>query len=287
MSAPHELIEVGEGVLGMPLRTPTLPPATHTNTWIIGHDELVVVEPASPWPDEQARLDAVIDDLQAAGRRVREIWLTHHHGDHIGGAPHLAGRLGVPIAAHLRTAQRLEGIVRVDRVIGPGQLESLGQQRWRALYTPGHAPGHLCFFEERSRTMIAGDMVAGVGFIVVDPDEDGDMTLYLDSLRRLRAESPAYLLPAHGPVMDGDAALAKLDEYVTHRLAREAKVFDGLVRAARAVTRAELLPIVYADVDPRMHFVADRSLAAHLDKLVKDGRAAQAGDRYLALGPPA
>src|SRR5262249_17876794 len=65
------------------LRSPTLPPATHTNCFVVGADDVIVVDPGSPYPEEQAALDAAL-----AGRRVREIWATHHHFDHVGGAPH-------------------------------------------------------------------------------------------------------------------------------------------------------------------------------------------------------
>lgn len=280
MSWQADLESVSPNVRRVPLRTPTLPPATHTNCWILGSGELVVVEPASPWDDERARLDAVIDGLAAAGETVRAIFLTHHHGDHIGGVTHLAQRLGVPVCAHAATAERLHPFVRVDRLIAADEIEALPGMRLRALHTPGHAPGHLVWLDELSGAMIAGDMIAGEGFIVIDPDDAGDMSEYLDSLRRMRTLSPSVLCPAHGAAMLGDAANAKLDEYVTHRLAREAKVAAGLASAGRPVTRGELLPIVYADVHPTMHFVADRSLAAHLDKLVKDGRATLAGERY-------
>src|SRR4051812_1001992 len=94
--------EVQPGLLCVPLRTPTLPPATHTNCWIVGFEELLVVEPASPWADQQAALDEVLDELAGAGRRVRAILLTHHHADHVGGVRHLAERLAVPVLAHAR-----------------------------------------------------------------------------------------------------------------------------------------------------------------------------------------
>ncbi len=90
-----------------------------------------------------------------------------------------------------------------------------------ALYTPGHAPGHLCFDALGSGAMITGDMVASVGTILIQP-EDGDMALYLASLERMRDRQPRVLLPAHGEPIDDPRTC--LDRYVAHRLAREAKV---------------------------------------------------------------
>src|SRR5262249_8465784 len=70
-------IEFHPGVFLFPVRTPTLPPATHTNCYVIGGDELIIIDPASPYEEEQRELDAFIDGLINEGRRVREIILTH------------------------------------------------------------------------------------------------------------------------------------------------------------------------------------------------------------------
>ena len=102
------------------------------------------------------------------------------------------------------------------------------------MFTPGHAPGHLCFVDAAARAIVAGDMVASVGTIIIEPDDDGDMRLYLESLRRLRGEvdgGATCLLPAHGPpITDGGA---RLDFYVAHRLEREARVAAALGDAPR------------------------------------------------------
>ena len=161
------------------LRTPTLPPATHTNCYVVGGRELIVIDPASPYPEEQAALDAALDALAGEGRRVREIWLTHHHLDHVSGAVHLMERLRVPVAAHPTTARLVEGRIKVKRELADGEVVAVAgdpalgipERRLRCLFTPGHAPGHHCYLEETTGFMIAGDMVAGIGTIIVDPDE--------------------------------------------------------------------------------------------------------------------
>jgi glyoxylase-like metal-dependent hydrolase (beta-lactamase superfamily II)/8-oxo-dGTP pyrophosphatase MutT (NUDIX family) len=253
--------------------TPTLPPATHTNCYVVGTDDAVVIDPGSPYPEEQAALDEAL-----AGRRIKEIWVTHHHGDHIGGVAHLAARLGVPVAAHPITRELIKEKVRVDRSLFDGDVEVLPgtpERRLRAVFTPGHTPGHLCYHEETTGFVIAGDMVAGVGTIVVDPDE-GDMKEYLASLDRLKELQPRALLPAHGPVLT--APQKKLDEYTRHRLWREQKVVDAL--AAGAATARDLVPRVYEDVPAGLHPLAERSLLAHLIKLVRDGRVHEQDGRY-------
>ncbi len=271
--------ELVPGVGTSPVRTPTLPPATHTNCYLFGTGEMIAVDPASPYPDEQASLDRAIDALVADGRRLVEVWLTHHHGDHVGGAVHLAERHGVDIAAHPATAERLAGRVPVTRMLADGDIRALAgprPRRLRAVFTPGHAPGHLCFLEEETGFLAAGDMVAGVGTILVDPSE-GDMTAYLESLRRMKALAPRGLLPAHGNAI---AAVAeKLDGYVRHRLWREARVVEALRRRGPASAR-ELVLLAYDDVPAVVHPLAERSLLAHLDKLAADGVAVRDGDAW-------
>jgi len=263
-SVPAVVTQVAPGIRVLALRTPTLPPAAHTNVYLVGPDRgpVVAVDPGSPYPEEQAVLDAVLADLPIAA-----IALTHHHGDHIGGANALAMRWGVPILAHAATAKRLEGIVEVTRELVDGE----SVHGMTCVFTPGHAEGHLCF--EVGGATIAGDMVAGIGTILIDPSE-GDMALYLASLERLLSRTtlsrpPATLLPAHGPaIADGPA---KLREYLAHRKMREDRIIGSLAETPR--TLAELVAIAYADTPRILWPLAERSLRAHLDKLVNEGRA--------------
>jgi glyoxylase-like metal-dependent hydrolase (beta-lactamase superfamily II) len=267
------------GITAFPVRTPTLPPATHTNCYLIGDRELVVIDPPSPYEDEQQALERLLDDWAAQGREVVSIWLTHHHGDHVGGAQKLADRLGVPVAAHAATAELLAGRVRVDRVLNDGETQRLAGEPGcvlRVVYTPGHAPGHLCFLEEQSNALVAGDMVASVGTILIEPSE-GNMNRYLASLARMKALAPRLLLPAHGAAITDP--LAKIDQYVAHRLWRESRVVDALGRLGRATSTA-LLPVAYADVPRALFPLAERSLIAHLIKLAEDGRAEQVDDAW-------
>jgi ribonuclease/clavin/mitogillin len=136
------------------------------------------------------------------------------------------------------------------------------------LFTPGHAPGHLAFLDERSGAVIAGDLVAGLGTILIDPSE-GHMATYLASLERLLALGVGALLPAHGPVIaDGPA---KLREYLAHRRMREERVAAALAPAAQPL--AALCAVAYADTPAPLWPIAVRSLEAHLIKLAEDGRA--------------
>lgn len=271
---PMRKIEMRAGIAMLPVRTRTLPPAATTNAYLLGRGEAVLVDPGSDLPEEIDRLHAALGAAHAQdGRRPIEIWLTHHHPDHVAGAAEMQRRLGVPIAAHRATAERLAPRLKVDRELADEQrIELAGgpsgdAMTFRILHTPGHAGGHLCFFEEEQGSLICGDLVAGIGTIVVDPPE-GDMTAYLASLERMAALPPRTLFPAHGPAIED--AVGKLREYVAHRLRREEKVLDAWGQGLRSAKK--MVASVYDDAPDAARMLAERQIEAHLVRLKALGR---------------
>jgi endoribonuclease LACTB2 len=287
MKRPRELFRT---LHLFPVRTPTLLPATHTNSYALGDREILLVEPSTPYDDEQRAFLEWARSLVSTGRSIVGIFATHHHPDHVGGAEVLSRELGVPVWAHEATAERID--VPVARRLADGDaivLDGPSPERWEVLHTPGHAPGHLCLFEPRSRTAIVGDMVASVGTILIAPG-DGDMAVYLDQLRRLAALDASVALPAHGDPIDHPTAT--FDRYVAHRLLREEKVVAALRDLGKApagqdgVTAAELVPVAYADTPPAVWPIAKISVDAHLEKLEREGRIRRAGraDSFHVVG---
>lgn len=271
-------IEFQRGVRIFPLRTDTLPPATHTNCYVLGNGELLVVDPGTADAGECERLAHMVRELLDEGARVKAVILTHHHGDHASGAERVASLLSAPIWCHEKTADRLPPNLPVARFLVDGEvleLDGVPPMRWRVLHTPGHARGHLCLFDEASRAAVVGDMVAGVGTIVIDPPE-GDMAEYLSQLRRLAALGVRALHPAHGPtVVDGEA---KLEEYLHHREVREQQVLAALGDAPKSLEA--VVEVAYADTPPFLHPLAERSAEAVLLKLVAEGRAVRSEQGY-------
>lgn len=258
--------EVAPGLRVLPVRTPTLPPATHTNTYVVGDGALSVFDPASPWEDEQQRLIAALDVRLERGERVERIVLTHHHADHVGGAivlkEQLAQRgLPVPIVAHPATTDLLTGLVAVDLPWHDGVILDCGGRDLQAHHTPGHAPGHLVFQDAESGAMIAGDMVAGVGTIAISPD-DGHLGRYLASLERMRALQASVLLPAHGEPLPHAETL--LSFYIAHRHGRTEQMRLALKQLGNA-TPLDVATVVYAgEIDDRFLPLAAAQVLSHL-----------------------
>src|SRR5207248_2612772 len=155
------------GVLMLPLFCEGLPPSTHTNAYLVGTDSLYLFDPGPTDAAEQQRLFTAVDrQLSRTGKRLTAVVLTHQHPDHIGAATACALRYQVPILGHPLTARALAGKVEVQPSLQHGSRLELGQApdgggAWylEAIHTPGHAAGHLTFYEPHYRLLFVGDMI--------------------------------------------------------------------------------------------------------------------------------
>ncbi|MEA2205412.1 MAG: hypothetical protein QOE77_2188 [Blastocatellia bacterium] len=270
---PTRRIEFRPNYICFPVRTPTRPPATHTNCYLIyTSSEILILDPGSPYEEEQQALADCVSDLRAEDRSVNGIVLTHLHPDHVRGVNALRDYLGgnIEVTAHPKTVEAISDIPGIQPIIDEDRVMLDGEPpiEFLVLHTPGHARGHICLYEERTGTLISGDNVLGLGSVLIDPPQ-GNMREYLQSLHRMRSlPNLSVIFPGHGPAIANP--YAKIDEYIAHRLDREAKILTAVRGGAEEPS--QIVTLVYTDVSPKLHGMAQRAVIAHLDKLETDGR---------------
>ena len=240
-----------------------------TNTYLLGDEAAgagwAVIDPG---PADDAHVAAIV---AAAPGPITRIFVTHTHSDHSPATAALKQRTGAAVfglaAMH---AEWQDTSFVADTTLRGGERIALGPTtHLQAIHTPGHAANHLCYLLEEEKTLFTGDHVMQASTVVINPP-DGDMAAYVASLRSLLQLELDWLAPGHGFLMAEPRAA--MEAVIAHRLKREAKIVAAMRETGPAVAEA-LLPIVYADVPPRMHPMAMRSLTAHLLKLGTDGRA--------------
>jgi len=227
-----------------------------TRTYLLG--ETAVLDPG---PLIESHIAAILEAVP----KLDTIFITHRHADHAPAALPLKQRTGARIVAprHVLDA--------TDEIVTDGELvEGL-----EVIATPGHTNEHVCFLTADG-DLFTGDTILGSGTTAIFPP-DGHMTDYLHSLRVLRDRAPRRIYPGHGPTRDD--AVALIDEYLTHRLARERQVLAAL--GAGVDTIPGLRRDIYPDLDPRLERAAEIQLLAHLIKLTEEGRVHAVDDRYV------
>lgn len=244
-----------------------------TNTYLLGTGRTRLLLDTGSGVDGYLDLLARALEGECGGAELDEILVTHTHPDHLGGAPGVLARFGARPVSKLPWPER-DGQVAVDiREIGDGDEFRTEGARLRAIHTPGHARDHLCFWLEEERALFTGDVVLGAGTTVI-PLDGGDMGLYLDTLQRLLELEPARIYPGHGPAIDDP--VAKLREYIDHRLERERQIVDAIGQGATTVE--QMVERIYTDTPRYLHPAAGQSVRSHLHKLEGERRASRSQD---------
>jgi glyoxylase-like metal-dependent hydrolase (beta-lactamase superfamily II) len=209
-----------------------------TNTYVIGRDPAVVIDPG---PDDAGHIEAIREVTEGRGG-IGTVLVTHGHSDHTGAIE----ALGVEPAR-------------------PADGETIAGLR--AIATPGHAADHVCFVLDRA--CFSGDLVLGEGSSIVPPREmGGSLRDYMASLRALAALDLEVIYPGHGPVITDPAA--KLGAYIAHREDRQRRLEAALERGERS--RAALVAEVWDDVPEQLRGAAAVAMQAHLEMLEDEGR---------------
>ncbi len=269
MDAPYALLERLEpGISRLLARNPSPYTFTGTHTYLVGEEEIVVIDPGPDLPEHVEAMVAAI-----SGRRVVAIACTHTHRDHSPASRALAAATGSPIIGCAALA-----IERVgpggdasfdfdywpDRVLDDGEAITVDGRPFTAVATPGHTSNHLCFAYRGA--LFSGDHVMGWSTTVVIPP-DGDMGDYMRSLDKLRQRDDRIYYPAHGEAVTNPQQL--LRGMIGHRMQRERQILKRLEAGDRSVP--EIVAAAYPGLDPRLVGAAGASVTAHLLDLVRRG----------------
>ncbi len=284
-----------------------------TGTYVIGRGEVAVVDPG---PRDEQHVANLIAALK--GETVREILITHTHGDHSPSARALADATGAPILGFgpHPTSATSEG----DEDAADDSDWDTGEEReelndeekakaasdhekhrpdidftpnhrlahgdvvegpgWtiEALHTPGHISNHLCFALAEEKAVLSGDHVMGWSTTIIPPP-DGDLREYMSSLQILLDRDDERLYPTHGGAITKPAAYMKALH--DHRLLRTQQIVQQLEAGPRSVR--EIVAVLYSAVARELWRPAARSVIAHLVALNYDGLARPVIDSESAM----
>lgn len=257
---------------------------TGTQTYIVGRGEVAVIDPG---PEMAEHVEAIL--AATAGERIAAIVCTHTHRDHSPASRPLAAARGAPIIGCAPLAIADDGPradaafdfdYAPDRVLTDGERIEGDGWALEAVATPGHTSNHLCFAlagdGEDTRVLFTGDHVMGWSTTVIAPP-DGDMTAYFVSLDKLLARDDRVYFPAHGPAVERPASHVRA--LITHRRMREQQILKRLGEGKRDIP--VMVAEMYADIDPRLHGAAGRSVLAHLRDLERRGLVRAEGERWM------
>ena len=244
-----------------------------TNQYVVGKESVVVIDVAL---SADSNLDGIIEQVEAMGaKKIDKILITHIHSDHCAGAVALRKRSGAKLGIHRSRKGYLGG---EDFQYDDNDRIAFGGGELNVLHTPGHESGHCCFYEGGDKVLFSGDNILGYGTAVIHPP-DGNMTDYLASLERLLGFDISLILPGHGPLIGKPEA--KIREYIKHRMEREQQVLAALRSGHQTI--GDITQLIYKDVSAALQRVAEFSVQAHLEKLMREGRVKREGARYLLL----
>ncbi|GAA6207545.1 MBL fold metallo-hydrolase [Cognatishimia sp. WU-CL00825] len=281
-------LQVGEAKQLQPglrcVLAPNPSPMTHwgTNTYLLGHKELVVIDPG---PDDTGHLNAI---LKAVGsdQTIAKIIVTHTHKDHSPLARRLSAQTGAEIYGFGDADAGRSAVMRqlsLQGDIGGGEgIDLLFQAHHevshhqeidcelaplKVLHTPGHIGNHICLSWDE--VCFTGDHVMGWASSLVSPP-DGDLTDFMASCDMLQGGKWLKFYSGHGAPIDNPGD--RLNWLISHRKSRENQIVKALEN--RQANAAQLTAQIYHDINPALLRAAERNVLAHLVDLYKRGRVA-------------
>jgi glyoxylase-like metal-dependent hydrolase (beta-lactamase superfamily II) len=263
--------ELNPGVVRFVANNPSVFTFKGTNTYIVGTDDLVIIDPG---PEDDAHFAAVMAFV--AGRPVSHIAITHTHRDHVDGLDRMAASTKATVCGFGRDESSQGALINpksteyIDASFDPdiwlkdGDKISGSDWTLEALFTPGHAPDHLCFALPEKKVLFSGDHVMGWNTTVVAPPE-GSMSAYMSSLEKLVGRPDTVYYPGHGGQISDPQRM--LRGYMVHRNWREQAILGAIRDGHTTIT--QIVALVYKGLDERLVTAASLSVQAHVDHLIE------------------
>lgn len=268
-------------IVQIPISSPTLWPNTTTNCYLVGNEqESILIDAAYDQEETKMALEQAIQEHQFAV--PKKIILTHGHQDHAPGVKQLSHWDPVVIC-HEEEWDVIEVMVNPIQNISTvkdNETITVAGKEINLLHTPGHTKGHLSLYIPSLETLIGGDNVLSEGTTWIGPP-DGDMSDYLNTLNRLQALSLKKIGPGHGEWIYNP--YEKISFVINRRLQREKQILSILTKE-NALTVEQITDYIYRDsIHPSVIGVAQRTMEAHLLKLIKDGKVKSVSDQYMLV----
>ncbi|HXV31761.1 MAG TPA: MBL fold metallo-hydrolase [Sinorhizobium sp.] len=256
-----------------------------TNTYIVGRGSVAVIDPG---PEDEAHFRALMAALE--GREVTHIAVSHTHRDHSPLARRLKEATGAMIVG--------EGPHRAARPLHEGETNPFAESSDMAfvpdvaladgarvegdgwsltgIATPGHTANHMAFALDRTGILFSADHVMAWATSIVAPP-DGAMADYMASLDKLLEREDRLFFPGHGGPVTQPASFVRALK--AHRRMRERAVLERLRTGDRTIP--DMVKVIYASTDPRLHGAAALSVLAHIEQLIEQGRVETEGPPSL------
>ncbi|MDS4015676.1 MAG: MBL fold metallo-hydrolase [Candidatus Accumulibacter sp.] len=166
--------------------------------------------------DPGGDVSRILRAVEAKGVTLEKILVTHGHVDHAGAVAELASRLSLPIEGPQREDRFwIDGMPQQSRMFGLASARAFTPDRWleqddevtfgkvtlAVLHCPGHTPGHVVFFDQRSRLAIVGDVLFQGSIGRTDfPKGDYDTLITSIRTRLWPLGDDVVFIPGHGPI---------------------------------------------------------------------------------------
>jgi len=273
-------LKIADSIDHITVDTFTLPPHNTTNCYVIGeNNDALLIDAISHGNNE---VSSSLADNSIS--KIKYSAVTHPHPDHYNGLERILSHFGGKVLCHAETAASLShGTLTPDKmtIFSGNEILKIAGYTIQVIHTPGHFPGHLCFYLEEEKILFSGDTILGRGTTIISPPE-GDMTAYLDTLNKLANMDIDIICPGHGPVIKGYAH-ETIQWYIEHRIMREQRIINAIDNGLSTI--AKIAGEIYTAEDFLMHGQdliprAERMVLAHLIKLKNENTVIQEGSHY-------